>query len=335
MTEPSPTARTQPDAVMDALAAVPDTHLPNVFLLGAMKSGTSWLAKQIEHHPRAVVPAIKEPNLMISPMGDGFALKGPVDPDVLFRKMHKYSTGTVASYADTYKVAAQTHLRLDASIRYLVSDLAADRLMHFHSARGIKPRLLVILRDPVSRCWSHWQMHRAMGIEPLGFGAALRAEEQRLADGMIDDFGYQLYSRYNEHLSRYIRRFGRDAIHVEIQEEAIADPRDAITRVYDFLDLDPAEVTQGSPDKAERVKKATGSTGIEQVAQYYRPGWRKLLPKPVRRAGWALLETVNARSAPREIPAREAARLRESFKSTVLETEDILGRSLPWSKGHD
>lgn len=326
-------SRADLDKVDQMLAALPSDHLPNVFLVGTMKSGSSWLAKQLERHPGIFVPGVKEPNFLISPEGAGFPLKGPLPQDQLFARMHKYSAASAADYAALYREATAFPIRVDASIRYLVSDLAADRLTRFHAERGLTPRLLVILRDPVERCWSHWQMHRTMGIEPLSFREALDAEEARLAEGWSNDWGYQLYSRYDRHLARYIDRFGRDALHVEIQEEAVADPAASMTRVLGFLGLNPAEAEAGDPQRAVRVKKPTGSSMIEQVSQYYRPGWRKAMPKPLRQAGWRLLEGLNARLAPRDIPADRRTILRDSLAPSICAIEALLDRSLPWPGG--
>jgi hypothetical protein len=321
------------DPLVGPLLAVPPAHLPNAFLVGAMKSGSSWLAKQLERHPSVFVPGVKEPNLLVSPGGRGFDLRGPRPPEELFRRMHRFSAGTVADYEGMYAEGEGTAVRVDASIRYLVSGLAADRIARLCEATGIPPRILVILRDPVERTWSHWQMHRAMGIEPLGFSAALAAEEARMADGWSDDWAYKGYSRYDRHLPRYLDRFGRENVHVEIQEEAVADPAAAMARVFAFLGLDPALAAKGDPAKAVRVKKRTGSSEIEQVAQYWRPGWRRALPRPLRQAVWRFLEAVNARSGERQMPKEVRAALADEFRPVVSGTEDLLGRPLPWTGG--
>ncbi len=321
------------DPLVDRLLAVPPAHLPNAFLVGAMKSGSSWLAKQLERHPSVFVPGVKEPNLLVSPEGAGFDLKGPRPADELFAKMHRFSAGTVADYEKMYAEGEDAAVRVDASIRYLVSDRAADRIARLCEAAGSPPRILVILRDPVERTWSHWQMHRAMGIEPLDLAAALAAEEARMADGWSDDWAYKGYSRYDRHLPRYLDRFGRGCVHVEIQEEAVADPAAAMARVFAFLGLDPTLAAQGDPAKAVRTKKRTGSSEIEQVAQYWRPGWRKAVPRPLRQAAWRFLEVVNARSGDRQMPRDVRAALAAEFRPTVSATEDLLGRPLPWAGG--
>jgi len=178
------------DPVATALKEIDTTHLPNVFLVGAMKSGTSWLARQMEGHPEIFVPRLKEPNFLISPDGDGFTLKGPRPETELIEIMHGHATPTAADYMACYASGAERPLRLDGSIRYLVSDQARDRIAGIYDHTGQTPRILIILRDPVARIWSHWQMHRTLGLEPFSLKAALAAETTRQKDGWSEDWGH-------------------------------------------------------------------------------------------------------------------------------------------------
>ncbi len=318
------------DPVSTALKDVDAAHLPNVFLVGAMKSGTSWLARQMESHPEIFVPRLKEPNFLVSPTGDGFALKGPRSEEELLEIMHGHATPTVKDYAACYAPGAAQALRLDGSIRYLVSDQAADRIEGIYAQTGAQPRILIILRDPVARIWSHWQMHRTLGLEPLSLKAALAAETERERDGWSEDWGYRFYSRYEAQLPRYLDRFGAENVMVLFYEETMSDPTGTMARVYDFLGVDPKHAAQASTETRVRKQKPTGSTEIEQLTQYYRPSWRKLIPRPVRKGIWNLLYLLNRQRKPRQFPDAIKTQLRAEMAPTASGVATLLGRETPW-----
>jgi hypothetical protein len=323
----------QEDPLLPAFRDLPKQALPNAFLVGAMKCGTSWLAQELGRHPEVFLPTIKEPNLLVSAKGEGFELKGALPTNQLFAKMHRFSAGTVEEYRALYAEGETARIRIDASVRYLVSDLAAARIASTFEMLAVPARIVIMLRDPVERIWSHWQMHRTMGIEPLGLSAALAAESSRMAAGWSDDWAYAGYSSYDQHLSRYLDLFGRDNVHVEVYEEAIANPSAALARVFAFLGLDPRQVLRGVGLAAVRAKKRTGSSQVEQLQEYWRPTWRKAVPRPLRRATWQLLELINGRLGERQMPLRDRAALTEVFRPVVSGTEDLLNRPLPWTGG--
>lgn len=315
------------DAVLDRLLAAGPDALPNTFLAGAMKSGTTWLASLLARHPQVCVPGVKEPNTLVLDPAGRFPLKGPRPEEELFTAMHAYSVGDADEYAALYATCEQP-IRLDASIRYLMSDRAADRI----ASAVPNAKILVMLRDPVQRAWSHWQMHRQMGVEPLGFRAALNAEPARLAEGWSDDYAYAGYSAYDAQLDRYLSRFDRDRVHVEIYEEATADPTPALARVAAFLGIDPDAFDTSRARETVGGKKRVASSGVEQVSNYYRPGWRTIIPKPLRHAAWLALRSLNRRGSQRTLPDREAARLAAALAPSVGHTASILGRDLPWGR---
>jgi len=110
-----------------------------------------------------------------------------------------------------------------------------------------------------------------------------------------------------------------------------------MARIFDFLDLDPARADQSAQSQRVRGKIAAGSSSLEQVSQYYRPGWRKAIPKPLRKAAWHALETLNARKAKREgqreMPDTIRRRLRAEFSETVTAVETLTGTKTPWPSG--
>jgi Sulfotransferase domain len=110
-----------------------------------------------------------------------------------------------------------------------------------------------MLRNPVDRAYSQFQMSRREGEEELeSFAAAVEIEDRRLdperARAMrnrhynswpIGCWSYLMRSRYAEQLERWFRLFAREQFHFLTLEEMSADPQRALDGVHRFLDLPP------------------------------------------------------------------------------------------------
>ena len=139
----------------------------------------------------------------------------------------------------------------EASPYYLFHPLVAERL-----ARDFPDvRLIVMLRDPVERAYSHYKERRKHGAEPLGFEEALAAEPDRLrgeADRIIrepgyrsvehEDHSYLAQGLYLDMLERWFALFPRVQFHIAVSEEFYADPDRVVNGVWSFLGLPPREL---------------------------------------------------------------------------------------------
>jgi hypothetical protein len=102
-------------------------------------------------------------------------------------------------------------------------------------------RLIVILRDPVERAWSHWRMEYARGVETHPFAWCVREGRQRLFDaqpwGHHREFSYVERGFYGEQLERLFDLFPRDQVLVLRAEDLSDDPASSLAAVRGFLGL--------------------------------------------------------------------------------------------------
>ena len=144
----------------------------------------------------------------------------------------------------------RSRLVFEATPDYLFHPLAAER------AAAVVPdvRLVVMLRDPVARAWSHYHHMVELGHEPLDFAAAVAAEEDRCAPDLarlrtepLHDpvallrYSYAARGRYAEQLVRWRDHFPADRLLVVRSENFFADPAAEFRRVLEFLGLRPWE----------------------------------------------------------------------------------------------
>jgi Sulfotransferase domain len=134
----------------------------------------------------------------------------------------------------------------EASPYYLFHPLAAERL-----ARDFpRMRIVVFLRDPVERAYSHFKERTHHGGETLSFEDALDAEEGRLrgeAERIVaepgylsaehEDHSYLAQGRYLDMLPRWFGLFPREQFHIAISEDFYADPDRHVNEVWKFLGL--------------------------------------------------------------------------------------------------
>ena len=127
---------------------------------------------------------------------------------------------------------------------YLFEPAVPERL---HGALP-EAKIVVVLREPVSRAYSHYWLEVRYGWERESFERALELEAERLEGGFDArrHFSYTARGRYAEQLERYFALFGRERVLVLLQDEMKNAPERVLERLGGFLDLDPAGFeTQG------------------------------------------------------------------------------------------
>ena len=121
---------------------------PTFLIVGAMRSGTTTLARQLGSHPEVFMAAEKEVHFFDLHHDEG------VD----------WYAGRFAGGAREREIGEATEYMHDGCPRRRMGAELPDA------------RLIVILRDPVSRAYSHYWLNRAKGMERLGFAEAIAAE---------------------------------------------------------------------------------------------------------------------------------------------------------------
>jgi hypothetical protein len=167
----------------------------------------------------------------------------------------------------------------EASPLYMFHPLVAQRVRE--TLPGVK--LLVLLRDPVERAYSHWKERRTQGTEPLDFAAALAAEPERTAgerEAMLADPGYfsqawdwytyRARGRYLEHLEPWLDRFDPSQLLILSSERLYRDPHSVYATVLDFLDLPPWRGVRFDVHN-DRPSAPMDPAIRAELAGYYRP----------------------------------------------------------------
>lgn len=123
------------------------------------------------------------------------------------------------------------------------ADLLFWRPAHARIARFVPDiKLIITLRDPVERAWSHYWNEVGKGRESLSFEDALAAEDERMAASAYarNHLSYRSRGHYADSLTHLFEHVDRARVLIRTLEQAIAAPRADLARIYTFLDVDPS-----------------------------------------------------------------------------------------------
>jgi hypothetical protein len=189
--------------------------LPNFLIIGAMRSGTTALARCLGQHPDVYMAPEKEVRFF----------------DVRWRE-------GVDSYARSFAGATCEAAIGEATPNYLYSPPAIVR------AHEVLPdvKLLAILRSPTDRAYSHYWLNRLRDREPLAFEDAIEAEPTRIEHDWRTRslYGYLDRGRYLHQLQHVSDVYPRKSLHVTIFEELRDSPAKEFSAVCRFIGVDPS-----------------------------------------------------------------------------------------------
>jgi len=188
---------------------------PNLFIIGAPKSGTSTLAYYLGQHPEILVSTPKETCFHIL----------------------KYDLGInyyIKSYFKGYK---NQSIICDASIMNLYfSEITAPRIFNDFPAA----KLLVILRDPIERAYSDCREAVVRGLETLRFEKTLDVENERLSKDFwpLHERIYFRRGLYFKQLTTYLKYFPQEKIKILIYEEFYRNIYEGLREIFKFIGVD-------------------------------------------------------------------------------------------------
>ncbi|MEU8192942.1 sulfotransferase [Microbispora amethystogenes] len=227
------TARTRPD--------------PDFLLIGAKRGGSTSLYYALLEHPR-VIPLFPSANLLPKAnhtKGIHF-FDSNYDKGMRWYRSHLPSRATRARAA---RRAGGPVITGEGSPYYLHHPLAARRA--HQDVPGA--RILLILRDPVERTFSHYRERVRAGAESLSFEDALEAEAERTAgeeQRITENPSYRSYaheqqsyvaqSEYAVALRRWLDSYPAERFHVVTSEEFYRDQQRVCDGIAAFLGLPPA-----------------------------------------------------------------------------------------------
>jgi hypothetical protein len=189
-------------------------NLPDFLVIGAEKSGTTWLKHNLNEHPQVFIPSQKELNF--------------------FDKDENYNRG-LTHYASYFESVGDMAVSGEITPGYFhTPEVSAPRIFqHFPNIR-----IILILRDPVDRAWSNYNMHYADGRISALFSDIIDKEHPIIKKGF-----------YFSQLQPFLERFPEQNILILNYDRVKNQPTFLLKEIFGFIGVDDSFV----PSKSNKV----------------------------------------------------------------------------------
>lgn len=301
--------------------------MPNFFIIGAQKAGTTSLYHYLGQHPQVYMSPIKEPFFFNRELDS----EGQVVQREFKGHPQRPKFADLGEYSALFQGAEDATAIGEASPLYIYAMGTPERIQKYVP----EARSIALLRNPADRAYSAFLHAVRIGVEPLtDFAEALRAEEGRVRDDWHHVFHYRNRGLYYSQIKRYYEVFGRERVGVWFYEDLRDDPAKVVQSVFSFLEVDdsftpdtssrhnPAGVPQNGTT-ARALMKATDTTvGTIRKAL---PPTSRVIPSifKVRRAVQSRIFTV-----PPHIDPELREELISEYREDVLKLQELIGRDL-------
>lgn len=287
------------------------TTVPNLFLVGAPKCGTTSLYHYLNQHPDVFMSVPKEPHFFSEVSPD------PAWHSPWYQQAVKDEQRYLALFANS-----QSRVVGEASASYLWSPGAAARIKRFNP----DAKIVMMLRHPVERAFSHYLANVRSGIESRTFSEAIEAPVD--PDGTPHAY-FHLYVElglYCEQVRRFLELF--EDVLVLFYEEFFAQPESSLVRVFRFLGIQPAYSRHIRPDAFDSYRTPRNSV-VKKLRSIPRMRLviRSILPDRVREAVKGILVPVRPKP---EVPVSVRKSLTHIYAPEYRCLEELLGRRVPW-----
>lgn len=276
---------------------------PNLFLMGAMKAGSTTLARHLIQSADIQFYSHKEPAL--------FNVKSPA----------------------AARARLEEEWRSDRMARYLMDGTVAyTRRLDDETPRNIAavlekpPQFIYILRNPVARTISHYFWNRQRYGESLSFNKAIER-----------DANYIIPSLYDSHIDRYLEHFDASCFHFIKYDDLFSDIENSVSSILSKLGAAQAESLNLDERLASTNKEKTRAAYVPGLISALRANrgvvefGKKMIPSRYHVAFMNLL----TREVPREeIALEEKQRLLDRyFVDSIKRTQKLTGLNLEnWLK---
>jgi len=287
------------------------------FVIGVARGGTTSLYHYLQQHPQLFLPKVKECNYFTNAESLD---KEVYNPPIAGEEYHMKIIRSKEVYNQLFQEATQDQIKGEVSPAYLWDPTSAKRI-YDHNPNA---KIIVSLRDPIQRAYSHYLMHYHTGYDKAAsFEAALEAPKKEIWGGgnMYLEMGL-----YYSQLKPYFDLFDPKNIKVVVSEEWTKENGEALNDIYRFLNVDAF-----SNCESEETFNASVQVKNKGLLDFLRSekikrSLNRILPKKTKEKLMEHIFYKESEKQPLDQNTRE--NLKEYFMEDVSRTGDLIGRDL-------
>ena len=307
-------------------------RLPEFFLVGAPKAGTTALWRLLDAHPEVWMSPVKEPNYFaLEVREENFeaglrrrmererrSLRKYLDAPVLGKR----AGGIVREWEDYLRLFAGAGDRKaagEASVCYLWSATAAELI----AEKIPRAKILILLRDPAERAFSEYLQGVSNGSVRWSFREQIERNLRDRSGRISVHFPFLELGLYAGQVGRYRERFGKN-VWIGFYDDFRERPAEVFAEICRFVGVSddvPADFTrrhnEAEPPRFADVGWMKRSGVWDRAARLMPPKARPVVRKALTRAPGTV-----------RMGARDRATLVDFYREDIGKLEEMVGRSL-------
>lgn len=257
--------------------------LPDYYIIGSAKCGTSSLYESLILHP-SIHPAVtKEIHFFDRYYDRGISWYKVCFP-FKFQKLFKK------------KFFGKNFITGEATPRYIEHPNTAEKILRITP----NAKLIVILRNPIDRAYSHWNMnYRGGEKESLSFEEALEQEKVRI-NGEYEKmeknpsyyarpfyrYSYLERSTYVNYLEKWMKVFPKKQLLIIKSEDFFSNPQKVYDRILEFLNLPQFNLEKFKKTRIGKYTQPIDPKTRKELVEYFKPINKKLYDLINENFGW-------------------------------------------------
>ena len=244
--------------------------LVNFFVAGTAKGGTTALHAFLEQHPEICMPyTTKELHFF--------------DNDRYFLNLHSI-VPPYKKYHSNYKPTSQTKIFGEACPSYMWNEKAPERIYEYNPSS----KIIVLLRNPIHRAYSHWNMASSKSNDKASFSDALSFEIERTRvpgpkKKLKDFISYQekTFSHidrgyYSSQIRLLFRFFPKDQVLIFLSEDLKDNHNETLSRVFNFLEVDDTFKVERKSIHKREYKSPLNEKDLGKLKKVFTPEIKSL-----------------------------------------------------------
>lgn len=228
----------------------------NLFVIGAMKAGTTSFNELLSQHPSIYYSPIKEPHYFVNELP-----KSVYDPSRFFNiddyfntkfpeKLHIAQIKKSEQYQQLFSLATEQHRYLaEGSTCYIHASESAEKIHQYNP----NAKIILVTRTPLKRAFSHYNMDVGMGRTKNSFQNEIKKNIADYKNGSLSNWSYLGMSLYYENCKRYKDLFGANFLIVPF-EDLIKNKGATLQRVFNFLDIETIDLNIPHNNASSEIK---------------------------------------------------------------------------------